>query len=59
MNIGWQEILILILIVLLIFGSTRLPALGEAVGKGIKNFQKAIKGEKSADNEKDETEKKT
>ncbi|MHB8792773.1 MAG: Sec-independent protein translocase subunit TatA/TatB [Thermoleophilia bacterium] len=38
-SIGWQEILIVIFLVLLIFGPKRLPEIGRSVGKSIKEFR--------------------
>ena len=42
-RIGFQELLIILVIVLLLFGSTKLPALGKSLGEAIKNFKKGIK----------------
>ena len=39
---GW-EIIIILLIVLIIFGPTKLPQMGQAMGKAIKEFKKAGK----------------
>ena len=39
---GW-EIVIILLIVLIIFGPTKLPQMGQAMGKAIKEFKKAGK----------------
>ena len=41
MHLGFGELLLIFLVVLLIFGSSKLPQLGDALGKGIKNFKKA------------------
>ena len=38
-SIGWQEILIVLFLVLLIFGPKRLPEIGRSVGKSIKEFR--------------------
>jgi sec-independent protein translocase protein TatA len=43
---GW-EIAIILLIVLIIFGPTKLPQMGQAMGKAIKEFKKAGKELKS------------
>jgi len=43
---GFWELMIILGIVLLLFGGKRLPALGSALGEGIKNFKKGLKGEK-------------
>ncbi len=42
-NIGFREILIIILIVLLLFGAKRIPEVMRAFGKGVKEFKKAAK----------------
>jgi sec-independent protein translocase protein TatA len=40
MRLGFGEILIVLVVALLIFGPTKLPQLGDALGKAIKNFKK-------------------
>jgi len=42
-NLGAGEIVVLLLIVLLVFGANRLPEAGRAVGKGIREFQRALR----------------
>ena len=42
---GFQELLIILLIVLVIFGASKLPQLGRGLGEGIRNFKKGIKGD--------------
>jgi len=54
MRLGFGEILVILVIALLVFGPTKLPQLGDALGKGIRNFKKASEGlfddeEKKAD----------
>jgi sec-independent protein translocase protein TatA len=44
-SLGFGEILLILLIVVLIFGTSRIPELGRGLGEGIKNFKRAIKGE--------------
>lgn len=44
-NIGIWEILILVLILILLFGGKKIPELAKGLGKGIRLFKKAIKGE--------------
>lgn len=39
---GGGELLLILLIVLVVFGHNRIPQLGDALGKGIKNFKKAF-----------------
>jgi sec-independent protein translocase protein TatA len=42
-GLGLPELLIILAICLLIFGASRLPALGEGVAKAIKNFRKTYR----------------
>ena len=58
-NFGIPELLLVLLIVLLVFGAARLPQIGDALGKAIRNFRKGVSGEdekdKGADVSKTET----
>lgn len=49
--LGFWEIALILLIVLLLIGGRKLPELMQGIGKGIKNFKKGVKGE---DNETDD-----
>lgn len=42
---GIQELLIILVIAVFLFGSKKLPDLAKGLGEGIKNFKKAIKVE--------------
>jgi len=42
-GLGMQELVIILIIVLVVFGAKRLPEIGSGLGKGIKNFKKATK----------------
>ncbi len=42
-NIGVTEILLIGLVVVLLFGATKLPQLGRAVGDSIREFKKSVK----------------
>ena len=46
---GGMELLFIFLIVLILFGSKKLPDIGRGLGKGIQNFRKSIKGEDEID----------
>lgn len=46
-SIGMQEMLVIFLVVLLLFGSKRLPELARSLGKGIREFKKATNEIKS------------
>lgn len=38
---GMGEILVVLVVVLLVFGANKIPQLGDALGKGIRNFKKS------------------
>lgn len=44
-NLGFWEILLIVLVILLLFGGRRIPELMKGIGKGISNFKKGVKGE--------------
>ena len=44
-GLGLPELLIILLVVLLIFGASRLPGVGSALGKGIRSFKTSVTGE--------------
>ncbi len=41
--IGIPELLIILAIIVLIFGASRLPEIGRGIGQGIKNFKSSVK----------------
>ncbi len=43
LNIGGQEILIILLIVLVLFGGRKIPELMKGLGKGVREYKKAVK----------------
>ena len=43
-NLGPWEIVILVVVLLLVFGSRRLPEIGRSVGKGMREFKHAVTG---------------
>ena len=49
MHLGFGELLLIFVVILLIFGSSKLPQLGDALGKGIKNFKRSVSGENEID----------
>ena len=44
-GLGLGELVVILLIILIVFGVGRLPQVGKALGKGIKEFKGGIKGE--------------
>ena len=51
---GMGELLIILLIVLVVFGANKLPGIGDALGRSIKNFKKASNVEGEDDEVKDD-----
>lgn len=48
-GIGTQELLLILLVVLLLFGASRIPAALGGLGKGIKEFKKGVKSDADDD----------
>jgi sec-independent protein translocase protein TatA len=44
-GLGFPEIILILVIVVLIFGTSRIPELGRGLGEGIRNFKKSVKDE--------------
>lgn len=42
-GLGTQELLIILVLVMIIFGAGKIPQVGGALGKGLRNFKKGIK----------------
>ncbi len=42
-GLGGSEWIIILLIVVIIFGASRLPQLGKGLGEGIRNFKSSVK----------------
>ena len=57
-NIGIPELLVILVIVLIIFGAGKLPEIGSALGKGIKNFKKSFREDEGSDRQSEHIEKK-
>ena len=43
--LGGQELLIILVIVLVLFGGSKIASLGDGLGKGIRNFRRSLKDE--------------
>ena len=54
MGFGWQELLIILIIVALIFGTKKLMNIGSDRGGAVKNFKKAVSDEKQEESDKSE-----
>mgnify|MGYP001216169391 CR=1 FL=1 len=51
-GLGWQELLIILLIAVLLFGGTRLAGVGKASGKAIREFKEETSGLRESDKKK-------
>ena len=48
-GLGIQELVIILIIVVLLFGSSRLPELGSGLGKAIRGFKDSLSGKDAID----------
>lgn len=48
-GLGMGELVMILVIVTVVFGATKLPALGDGLGKAIRNFKKSIESETPED----------
>jgi sec-independent protein translocase protein TatA len=55
---GWPELLLILFIVVLIFGSGKLANMGKGMGEGIRNFRKGLKGDEAEEMDAPKAEKK-
>lgn len=42
-GLGTQELIIILIIIVVLFGATRLPQIGSGIGQAIKNFKKSVR----------------
>ncbi|MBW8875948.1 MAG: twin-arginine translocase TatA/TatE family subunit [Acidobacteria bacterium] len=42
-SLGVPELMIIFLIIIVLFGASRLPQIGKGIGEGIRNFKKGMK----------------
>jgi sec-independent protein translocase protein TatA len=50
-SFGFQELLVVLLIVVFLFGARRIPELASGLGKGIREFRSSLKGGKKETDE--------
>jgi sec-independent protein translocase protein TatA len=48
-GLGYQELLIILVIVLILFGANRLPELARSLGSSVKEFKKGVNEVKAED----------
>jgi len=42
-GLGTQELVVILIIIVVLFGATRLPQIGSGIGQAIKNFKKSVR----------------
>jgi sec-independent protein translocase protein TatA len=47
--VNFQEALIIVFVVVLVMGAGRLPQVGDGLGRAIRNFKRALKGDNEID----------
>ncbi|HSM49825.1 MAG TPA: twin-arginine translocase TatA/TatE family subunit [Thermoanaerobaculia bacterium] len=48
-HLGVPELLVILVIVVIIFGASKLPQLGKGLGEGIRNFRKGLRNDEGND----------
>jgi sec-independent protein translocase protein TatA len=46
-SLGLPELLVILLIVLIVFGASKLPQLGKGLGQGLRNFKDSVKSDEA------------
>ena len=52
-NIGWQGLVVILLVLLVVFGPKRLPELGRSLGRGMREFKDSVSGDHHKDDDSD------
>ena len=52
-GVGWQEILLIVIIVLLLFGAKRIPEVMRSIGKGVRELKRGMRDIDSDEPEKE------
>ncbi len=58
-SLGWPEIILILVVLVLIFGVGRISKIGGELGSGIKAFKEGLNGKKKSDEENDSDEPKS
>jgi sec-independent protein translocase protein TatA len=48
-SIGWQGLIVILLVLLVVFGPKRLPELGRSLGRGMREFKDSVTGDSRGD----------
>jgi sec-independent protein translocase protein TatA len=52
-GIGFQELVLILIVVVVLFGGKKIPEVAKGLGEGIRNFKTAMKGEEETAEKKD------
>ena len=52
-SIGWQGLVVILIILLLVFGPKRLPEMGRSLGRGMREFKDSVTGKDDVDDERE------
>jgi len=55
-GIGMPELIVVLVIIMIVFGAGKLPEIGAGIGKGIRNFKKAVSSDSDDDDRPDQIE---
>lgn len=44
--VGWQEVLVIVIVVLILFGGRKIPELAKGLGRGLREFKREMQGVK-------------
>jgi sec-independent protein translocase protein TatA len=58
-GIGMPELVVVLVIIMIVFGAGKLPQIGEGIGKGIRNFKKAVSSDSDEETPPEKIEDKT
>ena len=50
-SIGWQGLVVILIILLLVFGPKRLPEMGRSLGRGMREFKDSVTGRRGDDDD--------
>jgi sec-independent protein translocase protein TatA len=50
-GLGSTEIILILIVMLVVFGASRLPALGRGLGEGLRGFKEALRGDEAKKDE--------
>ena len=53
-GLGWQEIVVILILILVLFGAKKLPEIARSLGKSVNEFKDAVGDKKKDKDEKDD-----